>query len=93
MGASSSIAAATNHHGWSVDDVCHWLRSIWMDEFESKFRSARVDGSKLLSMDGASAFPRRARSMHCPHLDLRCLPVPMPPSRVRRPQWTSCWRR
>ena len=77
MGASSSIAAATNHHEWSVDDVCHWLRSIWMDEFESKFRSARVDGSKLLSMDGAFRIsaPRSPRSRRSPR-SCNALPPP-----------------
>ena len=59
MGASSSVVQArtSRHTEWSVDEVCHWLRSIWMNEFEGKFREANINGSKLLTMDGACCTP------------------------------------
>ena len=56
MGAGASAADSSTIQTWSVEQVCEWVRGIWLNEFESKFREANVDGRKLLSLDGKSCF-------------------------------------
>ena len=50
MGATSSVARE-KHEGWSVDEACNWLRTLWLEEFETRFRDAGVNGHKLLHME------------------------------------------
>ena len=54
---SLSIAIATSTSGprnlsnWSMDDVCHWLKSLDLENYEDTFRDNAVDGDCLLMLD------------------------------------------
>ncbi|XP_059179125.1 WD repeat, SAM and U-box domain-containing protein 1-like [Physella acuta] len=38
---------------WSVDDVCQWLGSLGLSEYEDKFRTNAIDGKELLAVSAA----------------------------------------
>jgi len=36
---------------WTVDETIHWVKDVWVNEFEKKFKEAGVDGKMLMSLN------------------------------------------
>lgn len=36
---------------WTVDETIHWVKDVWVNEFEKKFKQAGVDGKMLMSLN------------------------------------------
>lgn len=41
---------------WTVDETIHWVKDVWVNEFEKKFKQAGVDGKMLMSLNGIFLF-------------------------------------
>jgi hypothetical protein len=35
-----------------VDETVHWVKDVWVNEFEKKFVDAKVDGKVLMALTG-----------------------------------------
>ena len=48
---STSQLNPVNPSNWSVDDVCHWLKSYGLEKLVDTFKDNEIDGDCLLTLD------------------------------------------